>query len=64
MVLDIQRTARKNMLSYQKRVREIVKSKKLIVVQSQGNTALKDLLKKLKNYRLSLYTFSMASLSF
>ncbi len=52
------------MLSYQKRVREIVKSKKLIVVQSQGNTALKDLLKKLKNYRLSLYTFSMASLSF
>jgi len=62
MVLDIQRTARKNMLSYQKKVSEIVKAKKLIVGQTQVNTVLNDLLKKFKYYRLSLYTFSMASL--
>ena len=62
MVLDIQRTARKNMFGYQKKVSEIVKGKKLIVVQSHVNTSLKDLLKKFKYYRLSLYTFSMASM--
>lgn len=61
MVLDIQRTARKNMLSYQKKV-SVVKSKKLVVAQSQVNYALQDLLKKFKYYRLSLYTFSMASM--
>lgn len=62
MVLDIQRTARKNMLGYQKKVSGIVKGKRIIVAQSQVNTALKDLLKKFKYYRLSLYTFSMASM--
>ncbi len=62
MVLDIQRTARMNILGYQKKVSEIVKGRKLIVVQSQVNTTLKDLLKKFKYYRLSLYTFSMASM--
>lgn len=62
MVLDIQRTARKNMLSYQKKVDDVVKGKKLIVAQPQVNSALNDLLKKFKYYRLSLYTFSMASM--
>jgi hypothetical protein len=62
MVLDIQRTARKNMLSYQTKVGEIVKAKKLIVGQAQVNIFLNDLLKKFKYYRLSLYTFSMASM--
>lgn len=62
MVLDIQRTARKNMLSYEKKVRDVVKSKKLIVAHTQVKSALQDLLKKFKYYRLSLYTFSMASL--
>lgn len=50
------------MLSYQKKVSEIVKGKKLIVGQIQVNTILNDLLKKFKYYRLSLYTFSMASM--
>lgn len=62
LVLDIQRTARKHMNSYQKKVNEVLHSKQLIVVQSKVSTALKDLLKKFKYYRLSLYTFSMASL--
>lgn len=62
LVLDIQRTARKNMNEYQKKVAEILNSKKLVVVQNQVNATLKDLQKKFKYYRLSLYTFSMASM--
>ena len=62
MALDIQRTARKNMLSYKKRVAELLDSKKLIVAQAKVKLTLSDLQKKFKYYRLSLYTFSMASL--
>lgn len=62
MVLDLQRTARKNMLSYQKQVSEVLNSKQLIVAQFMVNSTLDDLLKKFKYYRLSLYTFSLASL--
>ena len=62
MVLDIQRTARKNMLSYKKKVAELLDSKKLIVAQYKVKSTLNDLQKKFKYYRLSLYTFSMASL--
>lgn len=62
LVLDIQRTARKNMNGYQKKVAEILNSKKFVVVQSRVNSTLKDLLKKFKYYRISLDTFSMASM--
>lgn len=62
MVIDIQRTARKNMLSYKKKVAELVDSKNLIVAQAKVKSTLNDLQKKFKYYRLSLYTFSMASL--
>ena len=62
MVLDIQRTARKNMLSYEKKVSDTVRGKKLIVAHAQVKSVLQDLLKQFKYYRLSLYTFSMASL--
>lgn len=62
MVLDIQRTARKNMLSYKKKVAELLDSKKMIVAQAKVKSTLNDLQKKFKYYRLSLYTFSMASL--
>ena len=62
MVLDIQRTARKNMLSYNKKVAELLDSKKMIVAQAKVKSILSDLQKKFKYYRLSLYTFSMASL--
>jgi hypothetical protein len=62
LVLDIQRTARKHMNSYQKKVSEILSSKQLVIAQSKVNSTLKDLQKKFKYYRLSLYTFSMASL--
>lgn len=62
LVMDIQNRARKNMIAYQKKVTDIVSSKQLIVAQSKMNSALSDLEKKFKYYRLSLYTFSLASL--
>ena len=61
LVLDIQRTARKNMISYQKKVAEALNGKKLFVSQTKVNSTLDDLLKKFKYYRLTLYIFSMAS---
>lgn len=62
MVLDIQRTARKNMNAYQKKVSEALSSKKLINPQAKVNSSLKSFEKKFRYYRLSLYTFSLASL--
>ena len=63
MVLDIQRTARKHMISYQKQVAEALKSKQLIVMGSKVNSTLAEMQRKFKYYRLSLYTFSLSSLS-
>ena len=62
MVLDIQRSARANMLSYQALVSDEINSKQLIVAQKKVKTTLEDFLKKFKYYRLSLFTYSMASL--
>lgn len=62
MVLDIQRTARKNMLVYEKMVETAISSKQFIVGQAQVNSSLEDLLKKFKYYRLSLYNYSLASM--
>lgn len=62
MVLDIQRTARKNMIAFQKQVSDAIGSNKLIVGQNKVNTALGDLTKKFNYYRLSLFAFSMSSL--
>ena len=62
MVIDIQRTARKNMVSYQKKVRYVIKEKKLLVLQNKIKTTLDELMKDFKYYRLSLFTFSMSSL--
>lgn len=61
MVLDIQRTARKNMNLYQKEVSEMLKDKQFLVVNNKVNSKLIELKKKFKYYRLSLYTFSLAS---
>lgn len=63
LILDIQRTARKHMTSYQKKINEIISSKQFIVSQHSVTSTLEDLVKKFKYYRLSLYTFSLASLT-
>ena len=62
MVMDIKRTARSNMLSYQKKVDESVSAKKLVVAHGQVKSILTDLEKRFKYYRLSLYTYSLASM--
>lgn len=62
MVIDIQRTARKNMVSFQKKVRDVIKEKKLLVLQNRVKTTLDELMKDFQYYRLSLFTFSMSSL--
>ncbi len=62
IVCDIKKTAQKNMLSYQKRVTELLKKKNLLIGGSKVNATLRDLQKKLKYYRLALYTYSLAVL--
>ena len=62
LVLDIQRTARKNSNFYFKKIEERIKSNKLTLSQTQVNGLLKDLENEFKYYRLSLYTYSLASL--
>jgi hypothetical protein len=61
MVLDIQRTARKNMNIYQKKVSENLNSKQWLVIQNQVEALLNNLEKEFKYYKLSLYTYSLAS---
>lgn len=61
MVLDIKRTARKNMLFNQKKVNEALKNSLPFTVQMIAEEQLKDLRKRMQYYRLSLYSFSMAS---
>lgn len=62
MVIDIQRTARKHMNSYQKKVMEAIQDKQLLVLQSRIKNTLDKLVKDFKYYRLSLFAFSMSSL--
>ena len=63
MVCDIQRTARKNIIFYRKAVSETMKEKKLLVSDGKVNSKLRELQKKFQYYRLSLYSYSLASLS-
>lgn len=62
LILDIQRTAKKHMISYHKKINEMLNSNQFIVLQSAVHSTLDDLIKKFKYYRLSLYAFSMSSL--
>ena len=62
LAVDIQRTARKHINSFQKRVKEAISAKQLLVMQSKVHSTLDTLQKDFKYYRLSLFTFSMSSL--
>ena len=62
LVLDIQRTARKNMNGYKMKIDESINSKPLFISQMQVQNSLRDIEKKFKYYRLSLYTYSLASM--
>ena len=60
-MLDIQRTARKNMIAYQKQVDAVIGKKRLFLNQGEINRIFADLEKKFKYYRLSLYSYSLSS---
>lgn len=60
-VLTYQNRARKNMRGYQKKVTEAISKKQLIVAQTNVKQTYADLEKNFKYYRLTLYTFSLAS---
>jgi len=62
LVLDIQRTARKNMNAYQKSIEEMLNEKQFIVAQNKVKSTLADIEKKFQYYRLSLYSFTLASM--
>jgi hypothetical protein len=61
LVLDIQRTARKNMNSYLKSLENRLQNKKNLVISKDVKEEYQDLEKDLKYYRLSLYNYSLAS---
>ena len=61
-VLKIKNNARKNMLFYQKEVEEMLHEKKFIVAKNMVESTFEEIMKKFQYYRLSLYTFSMASM--
>lgn len=62
MVMDIKRAARRNMIAYQKKAEELVTVKKLVVTQGQVKSTLADFEKRFKYYKLSLYTYALASM--
>ncbi len=61
MVLDVQRMARKNMLTYQKEVADLLSKNKIVVGKAKVQATLDNLKKMFEYYRLSHYIFSLAS---
>jgi hypothetical protein len=62
LVIDIKRTALKHMNSYQKKMKAVLAKKILLVDQNKMKSISAELKKKIEYYRLSLYTYSLASL--
>ena len=61
MVLDIQRTARKNMLFYEKQISNMAKNNIVGITQSNVESYFKKLEREFKYYRMAIYTFSLSS---
>lgn len=62
MIMDIQRTARKNIIVFRRQVEEAMSSKRPISAQNKVNSILEEMMRKFNYYRLSLFAFSMASM--
>lgn len=58
----IQKQARKDMNMYEEEITALISSKKFRLDQTKSESLLSELMKKFKFYRLSLYTFALASL--
>ena len=61
-VMDIKRTANKNMLFYKKQIKDELSKNQIITTNSSMNKVINDIEKKFKYYRLSLYIYSFSSL--
>ena len=61
-VMDIKRTANKNMLFYKKQIKDNLSKNQIITTNGSMNKVINDIEKKFKYYRLSLYIYSFSSL--
>lgn len=61
-VMDIKRTANKNMLFYKKQIKDSLSKDKLFTTNSGMKSIIEEIQKKIKYYRLSLYIYSFSSL--
>ena len=60
--MDIQRTAKKNILFYKKQIKDALLKDKLFTTNSGMKSIIEEIQKKFKYYRLSLYIYSFSSL--
>lgn len=60
-VMDIKRTANKNMLFYKKEIKDDLSKDKLFTTNSSMNSIIEDIQKKFRYYRLSLYIYSFST---
>ena len=61
-VLDIKRTANKNMLFYKKQIKDDLSKGRLFTTSNSMNSIINEIEKNFKYYRLSLYIYSFSSL--
>lgn len=60
--MDIKRTSNKNMLFYQKEIKDDLSKDKLFITNSSMNCIIDEIQKKFRYYRLSLYIYSFSTL--
>ena len=60
-VMDIKRTANKNMLFYKKEIKDNLSKDKLFTTNNSMNSIVEDIQKKFRYYRLSLYIYSFST---
>ena len=60
-VMDIKRTANKNMLFYKKEIKDDLSKDKLFTTNNIMNSIIEDIQKKIRYYRLSLYIYSFST---
>lgn len=62
MVLDVQRTARKNMRFYHNKISDLISSKHKVITSNQINNIYNKICELFDYYRMIFYTYSLASL--
>lgn len=60
-VMDIKRTANKNMLFYKKEIKDDLSKDKLFTTNNSMNSIIEDIQKRFRYYRLSLYIYSFST---